>query len=61
MKKLFALVMAVAMIASMFGVCASAEAGSIKIGMSGPLTGGAAVYGICIVSLLDVGVRLCAV
>ena len=57
MKKLFALVMAVAMIASMFGVCASAEAGTIKIGMSGPLTGGAAVYGTAVANAAQLAVE----
>ena len=56
MKKLFALVMAVAMIASMFGACASAEAGTIKIGMSGPLTGGAAVYGNAVANAAQIAV-----
>ena len=46
MKKFVAFVMAIAMVAAMFAVSASAEAGTVKIGVSGPLTGGAAVYGI---------------
>lgn len=48
MKKLLALVLTLAMVAGMFAVGASAEAGTIKIGMIGPLTGGAAVYGTAV-------------
>ena len=43
MKKLLALVLTFAMVTAMFAVGASADAGTIKIGMSGPLTGCAAV------------------
>lgn len=49
MKKVFALVMAVCMVAMMFAGCQAAPAaqssGAIKIGTSGPLTGDYAVYG----------------
>mgnify|MGYP003290469391 CR=1 FL=1 len=48
MKKLFALVMATMMVVALFAGCgpaAKADPNVIKIGMSGPLTGGAAVYG----------------
>ena len=51
MKKVFALVMAVCMVAMMFAGCQAAPAGEaggkkvIKIGTSGPLTGDYAVYG----------------
>lgn len=46
MKKLFALFMAVAMIAAMFAVTASAEEPvTITIGLMGPLTGPYAIYG----------------
>ncbi len=48
MKKLFALVMALCMVLSLAACgapAAKADPNTIKIGMSGPLTGGAAVYG----------------
>ena len=49
MKKVFALVMAAVMVVAMFAGCGSsapaADANVVKIGMTGPLTGGAAVYG----------------
>ena len=56
MKKIIAIVMAALMIAAMFAGCGGEgkgeQAGSTKtefvIGMSGPLTGGASVYGIAV-------------
>ena len=60
MKKVLAMLMAALMVAAMFAGCSSSKpatettaaaadasdaAGSVKIGMSGPLTGGAAIYG----------------
>ena len=57
MKKVLAIVMAALMVAALFAGCAPAgTAGSgdtaknteIVIGMSGPLTGGAAVYGVAV-------------
>ena len=56
MKKLLALVLTLAMVAAMFAVGASAEAGTIKIGMSGPLTGGAAVYGTAVARAAQIAV-----
>ena len=56
MKKLLALVLTLAMVAAMFVGTASAEAGTIKIGMSGPLTGGAAVYGIAVANAAQIAV-----
>ena len=56
MKKFVAFVMAIAMVAAMFAVSASAEAGTVKIGVSGPLTGGAAVYGTCVARSAQVAV-----
>ena len=56
MKKLLAIVMAVAMVAAMFAFPASAEEGTVKIGMSGPLTGGAAVYGTCVARAAQIAV-----
>ncbi len=51
MKKVFALVMAFAMVAALFAGCGSSGASdgnAIKIGASGPLTGGNAVYGTAV-------------
>ena len=55
MKKVFALLMASLMVAAMFAGCAAkpAEGGAsgkteFVIGFSGPLTGGAAVYGVAV-------------
>lgn len=49
MKKVLAIVMAVLMVAAVFAGCQPSESGSasaaIKIGLSGPLSGGNAVYG----------------
>ena len=56
MKKLLALVLTLAMVTAMFAVGASAEAGTMKIGMSGPLTGGAAVYGTAVTRAAQIAV-----
>ena len=56
MKKLLALVLTFAMVTAMFAVGASADAGTIKIGMSGPLTGGAAVYGTAVARAAQIAV-----
>ncbi len=56
MKKLLALVLTLAMVTAMFAVGASAEAGTMKIGMSGPLTGGAAVYGTAVARAAQIAV-----
>ena len=56
MKKFVAFVMAIAMVAAMFAVSASAEAGTVRIGVSGPLTGGAAVYGTCVARSAQIAV-----
>lgn len=56
MKKFFALLLILAMVTAMFAVTASAEAGTIKIGMSGPLTGGAAVYGTAVARSAQIAV-----
>ena len=60
MKKMLALVMAVVMVAAMFAGCGaqeSADANTIKIGMSGPLTGGAAVYGTAVEAGMKIAVE----
>ena len=59
MKKFFALVLAVAMVAAMFAGCGAqetADPNTIKIGMSGPLTGGAAVYGTAVEAGMKIAV-----
>lgn len=49
MKKVLAILMAALMIAAMFVGCApQGGSGEFVIGMSGPLTGGAAVYGVAV-------------
>ena len=51
MKKLFALALAALMVVGMFAGCSpagDAEASEFVIGMSGPLTGAAAVYGVAV-------------
>ena len=54
MKKVFALAMAALMVAALFAGCAPAASNGgnasneFVIGMSGPLTGGAAVYGVAV-------------
>ncbi len=71
MKKLFALLLAATMVVSLFAGCGSneaasetaapAEAGSsanaIKLGMTGPLTGGAAVYGTAVKAGMEIAVE----
>lgn len=73
MKKFFALMMAVLMVAAMFAGCGSssteetkaadapaAEAtgtATLKIGMTGPLTGGAAVYGTAVEGGIEIAVE----
>ena len=60
MKKMLALVMAVVMVAAMFAGCGAqeaADANTIKIGMSGPLTGGAAVYGTAVEAGMKIAVE----
>lgn len=60
MKKVFTLVMAVLMAAAMFAGCGSAGAEAdpkvLKIGMTGPLTGGTAVYGTAVEAGMKIAV-----
>ncbi len=56
MKKFVAFVLALAMVTAMFTIAASAEAGTVKIGVSGPLTGGTAVYGTCVARSAQIAV-----
>ena len=62
MKKVFALILAVMMVLSMFAGCGNASAGNaaeddapavIKVGTSGPLTGDYAVYGVAVANGLE--------
>ena len=61
MKKVFAMLMAALMVAAMFTGCGSKKAAgssdAIKIGMSGPLTGGAAVYGTAVQAGMEIAVE----
>lgn len=61
MKKVFALVMAAVMVVAMFAGCGSsapsADAKVIKIGMTGPLTGDAAVYGKAVQGGIEIAVE----
>ena len=72
MKKVLAMLMAALMVAAMFTGCssskpatettaaaadASAAAGTVKIGMSGPLTGGASAYGLAVKAGIEVAVE----
>lgn len=60
MKKVFALIMAVMMVMSMFAGCQSSggdDSNVIKIGMMGPLTGGAAVYGTAVKAAMEIAVE----
>ena len=58
MKKVLALVMAAMMVVAMFAGCSSAKADPkvLKIGMTGPLTGGAAVYGTAVEAGMKIAV-----
>ena len=69
MKKYFAFVLAVMMVMSILAGCGSsapaadapaadsAAAGAIKLGMCGPLTGGAAVYGTAVQAGMEIAVE----
>ena len=71
MKKFIALLLACLMVAGMFAGCGSSEtaetkapaaegeaaASAIKLGMSGPLTGGAAVYGTAVQAGMEIAVE----
>ena len=56
MKKVFALVLAAMMVVTMFAGCGgssapAADTNTVKIGLTGPLTGPAAVYGEAVNSI----------
>ena len=70
MKKVLAMLMAALMVAAMFTGCSSskpatettaaaaaATAGTVKIGMSGPLAGGASAYGLAVKAGMEVAVE----
>ncbi len=66
MKKFFAITLAVMMVMAMLAGCQTPDAGSdtsgtaagtIKIGMTGPLTGGAAVYGTAVKAGMEIAVE----
>ena len=67
MKKMFALLMASLMVIAMFAGCAPTESGNsgdentgnteFVLGMSGPLTGGAAVYGLAVQNAAQMAVE----
>ena len=69
MKKVLAMLMAALMVAAMFAGCSSskpatettaaaaATAGTVKFGMSGPLTGGASAYGLAVKAGMEVAVE----
>ena len=73
MKKVLAMLMAALMVAAMFAGCSSSKpatettaaaaddastaAGTVKIGMSGPLTGGASAYGLAVKAGMEVAVE----
>lgn len=72
MKKVLAMLMAALMVAAMFTGCSSSKpatettaaaadasvaAGAVKIGMSGPLTGGASAYGLAVKAGMEVAVE----
>jgi len=59
MKKVFAIIMAAVMVMAMFAGCQSGASSSttIKIGMMGPLTGGAAVYGTAVKAAMEIAVE----
>jgi len=62
MKKVFAIVLAAMMVVTMFAGCgaskpAAADTNVIKIGLTGPLTGGAAVYGEAVKYAMEIAVE----
>ena len=59
MKKVFALILTVVMVMSLFAGCGGSKADPniLKIGMSGPLTGGAAVYGTAVEAGMKIAVE----
>ena len=56
MKKLIAIILAAMMVVTMFAACGSESSDEFVIGMSGPLTGGAAVYGVAVQNAAQIAV-----
>ena len=63
MKKVFAIVLAAVMVMAMFAGCGSSNdaetttSAAVKIGMTGPLTGSAAVYGTAVEAGIEIAVE----
>ncbi len=59
MKKILALALAIMMVMAMFAGCGKekADPNALKIGLSGPLTGGAAVYGAAVEAGMKIAVE----
>ncbi|MBQ5608457.1 MAG: ABC transporter substrate-binding protein, partial [Oscillospiraceae bacterium] len=59
MKKILALALALMMVMAMFAGCGKekADPNVLKIGLSGPLTGGAAVYGAAVEAGMKIAVE----
>ena len=61
MKKVFAIVLAAMMVVAMFAGCGSsksaADPNTLKIGLTGPLTGGNAVYGNAVKIGMEIAVE----
>jgi len=62
MKKMIAMLMVAVMVAAMFAGCGSSQpaadaSAAIKLGMCGPLTGGAAVYGTAVQAGMEIAVE----
>ncbi len=56
LKKVLAVVMAVALVVTCFAACGKKQSNEIVIGVSGPLTGGAAQYGQAVVNAAQLAV-----
>lgn len=59
MKKLIAMILSFAMLAAVLAGCGSggSDSAAIQIGASGPLTGGAAVYGTAVKAAMEIAVE----